>query len=238
MKVPKGQKTLPDAPRELQARLGAAVKAHRQRLGVTQEELAWRADLHRSYVADIERGGRNLTLQSINNLARALQVSASKLLAEPCEAPVQGGVGEILLIEDNPADAELTMRAFQHARFTNPVRHLRDGAAALDHLLGTGARTRCSPVLPQLILLDLNLPKVSGLDVLRLIKGHSHTRDLPVVVLTVSRDDRNIIECGRLGAENYIVKPVDFESLSRITPRLDLHWTLVTPHRAEPSKGT
>ena len=228
-----------DIPNEelgLQAQFGAAIKAHRLRLGVTQEELAWRADLHRSYLADIERGGRNVTLRSIVNLARALQISLADLLANHLDLGVvnpsaepRAGLGEILLVEDEAADIELTLRAFKRAKFANPVKVVRDGKAALDFLFHTGRYAKRQAVSPHLVLLDLGLPKVSGLEVLRQIKNHQLTKSIPVVILTGSNQDATIIECGRLGAENYLIKPVEFESFSQVTPKLGLQWTLVRP---------
>jgi len=220
--------------------LGRAVQNYRQVLGLTQEELAWRANLHRSYVADIERGGRNVTLRIITSLAQALEVSVGGLLfstdssaglvPDGSDRASRPAVGEILLVEDNPQDAELAVLAFKRAKFINPVRVARDGQEALDLLLGTGKpRPRKTPHLPQLVLLDLNLPKVTGLEVLRRIKDDPRTRGIPVVILTVSRHDRNIIACARLGAANYIIKPVGFESLIRVTPQLNLRWALLHP---------
>ncbi|HUG11169.1 MAG TPA: response regulator [Opitutaceae bacterium] len=230
MKAPKDQKVAKTATRataELQANLGKTIKAQRRRLGVTQEELAWRAGLHRTYVADIERGGRNLTLRSIISLADALQVSVASLLVQSGEYQHGSAAGEILLVEDNVVDAELTLRAFKRAKFSNPVTVIRDGEAALDYLFGS-SRPAARP-WPLLILLDLNLPKVSGMEVLRRIKAYEQTLNIPVVVLTVSKDDKSILECARLGAEQYIIKPVEFEKFSQVSPRLDLHWTLSSP---------
>jgi CheY-like chemotaxis protein len=219
----------------LQIRLGAAIRLHRLKLGITQEELAWRADMHRTYVADIERGGRNVTLRSVGHLANALQVSVADLLSanqefsevDAASAPVDGeSTGEILLVEDNSTDAQLVVRAFTRARLTNPVKVVVDGEEALDYLNRTGRYLGRLSRPPQLVLLDLNLPGISGMEVLRQIKKNKATRQIPVVVLTGSLHDRNIIECGRLGAENYIVKPVEFGNFSRITSALNLAWTL------------
>jgi CheY-like chemotaxis protein/DNA-binding XRE family transcriptional regulator len=225
-KVPKGRPTL-------QTRLGAAVRTHRQRLGITQEELAWRANIHRTYLADIERGVRNVTLRSVSNLAHALQLTVEGLLVQardPGSLPGESGaLAEILLVEDNPDDAELVLRAFRHARITNPVRVLRDGMEALDYLFGGRRPSGPAGRLPQLVLLDLNLPKVSGTEVLRQIKASRQIREIPVVILTDSRRDENIMECSRLGAANYIVKPVEFESFARVTSRLNFTWTLLPP---------
>lgn len=230
----------------LQAKLGETIRHWRKRLGITQEELAWRSDLHRTYIADIERGGRNITLRSIALLAAALQVSVQRLLSQaenrdsPDSAKGKGtglrAMGEVLLVEDNPTDVDLTLRAFKRAKFANPVRVVRDGEEALAYLFGTGRYAkRKAPALPQLVLLDLNLPKVSGLEVLRHIKEHPLTRTIPVVVLSISQQDGNIIECSRMGAENYIIKPVSFDNFYRVTSKLSLRWALLTPAGASAS---
>jgi CheY-like chemotaxis protein/DNA-binding XRE family transcriptional regulator len=205
-------------------------------MGITQEELAWRASLHRTYIADIERGARNVTLRSIASLAKALQVTIGNLLSHasaPAGTALRIGaktapttVPEILLIEDSATDAALAARAFKRAKVTNPLKIVCSAEDGLDYLFGQGRRKQARP---QLILLDLNLPQMSGLEFLRRIKGDERTRDIPVVVLTVSQSDRMIIECGRLGAVNYIVKPFGIENFIRVTPRLNLHLTLGPP---------
>jgi CheY-like chemotaxis protein len=120
----------------------------------------------------------------------------------------------------------MTARAFKRAKVTNPLRTVRDGEAGLDYLFGIGRYAKPRPVRPQLILLDLNLPQISGVEFLRQIKADERTRDIPVVVLTVSKNDRVIIDCARLGAEHYIVKPLGLENLVQVTPKLNLHLTL------------
>lgn len=212
------------------------MRTYRQRMGITQEELAWRADMHRTYLADIERGARNITLRSVANLAQALQISMEELLVHPqladdsvSPSKAAGARGEVLLVEDNPADVQLTLRAFRHAKFTNPITVARDGAEALAYLFRTGQQAKRSVGLPQLVLLDLQLPKVSGLEVLRQMRVNKITKAIPVVVLTVSRQDASILECSRLGAANYIVKPVDFGDFARTASQLDFHWTLSPP---------
>ncbi len=211
--------------RSSETQLGNVVRICRAHLGITQEELAWRANMHRSYIADIERGGRNITLRSITNLAKALQIPVERLLSDE---PAGVELGEILIVEDNAADAELVLRSFRRAGIANPVRVARDGDEALERLLGGGRSAKSKPP-PQLILLDLKLPTLSGVEVLRRIKADARTRDIPVVVLTASRQDLAIIECGRLGAENYILKPVNFEKLSELTPAMKLRWALLRP---------
>jgi len=197
---------------------------------LSQEELAWRADLHRSYVADIERGVRNPSLESIHKLARALGVSAAVFFetTPPALAAIARRTGEILLVEDSPDDVELTLQTFKRARFSNRVRVVGDGAAALDFLFRRGAYARRKRNdLPQLVLLDLYLPKIHGLEVLRQMKRDPGTRAVPVVVLTVSQDHGDVEEARRLGAEAFLVKPVNFQDFSLITPALRFEWALV-----------
>lgn len=220
----------------LQARLGAAVRDYRTKLGITQEELAWRADMHRTYLADIERGSRNITLRRMANLARALRVGVEALLFE-----INGGgegfphqdrvpsCGEIMLIEDNPQDTELALRAFRHANVLNLITVITDGGEALEYLFCTGRHANRAGCTPQLVLLDLHLPTVSGLDVLRGMRMHEATRNVPVVVLTVSRHESDIATCKLLGATDYMVKPVEFVSFARVASNLDFQWTLLPP---------
>ncbi|MBL9214059.1 MAG: response regulator [Opitutaceae bacterium] len=233
------QQKVPKHELALQAQLGASIRTFRRQLGLTQEELAWRADMHRTYIADIERGARNITLRSAANLASALQLTVDALLAhsrQPAGAPAPAGaLAEVLLIEDDSADEEMTLRAFRRARLSNPVRVLRDGAEALDYLFQVGRDGR-RPIPPQLVLLDLQLPKVPGLEVLRQLKADPGTRDLPVVILTASQREADFAECSRLGAELYLVKPVAFEGFARITPQLNFSWALLRPV-AEPKSA-
>lgn len=235
--VPK-RKTEPKHVTTLQAKLGATIKHFRSRLGVTQEELAFRSGMHRTYIADIERGGRNITLRSIAQLALALHVTVRALLAKAeadLEAEIantgvlaESAMGEIVLVEDDPADVELTLRALKRAKMANPIKVVRDGAEALAYLFATGEyEGRSGAPLPQLILLDLILPKVAGLEVLRRIKSHPLTGSIPVVVVSASKEDNNIAECARLGAENFLIKPVVFENFCKVTARLQLRWALL-----------
>ena len=144
-------------------------------------------------------------------------------------------VVDILLVEDNSNDIELTLQAFQRARFANRIQVARDGEEALDYVFRRGKFVnRPEKPHPQIILLDLKLPKVSGLEVLRTIKTDKSTAGVAVVVLTASEDSHDIAECLRLGADNYIVKPVNFVRLSQTTPSLNLEWMLTKP--SEPAK--
>ena len=215
---------------DLKILLGMAIKTQRASLGISQEELAHRAGLHRTYVSDLERGVRNPSVDSIEKLARALQLSISTLFDQASNGNGSRQTIEILLVEDNPRDVDLTKHSFAKAKITNPMHVARDGAEALDFIFATGPYfERRGDPHPKVVLLDLNLPKVGGLEVLRRIKTDKRTCDIPVVVLTASTRDRDIAECRRLGAQNYIVKPVGFHKFSDITPRLSLAWTLVKP---------
>jgi CheY-like chemotaxis protein len=213
----------------LKTLLGNAIKRKRASLGISQEELAARAGLHRTYVSDVERGARNPTLESVQKLADALELSLPVLFENAAHRASQ--VVEILFVEDNPHDVGLTLRAFTKARLTNPIHVVGDGVEALDFLFATGPHAdRKDEPLPEVILLDLNLPKKDGLEVLRQIKAAERTRHIPVVILTSSRRDRDMAECRRLGAANYIVKPVDFQNFSEVATRFSLSWALIKPN--------
>ena len=135
---------------------------------------------------------------------------------------------EILLVEDNPTDAELTLRAFKARNFANQVFTARDGAEALDFFFGDGSHPlRDIGVVPKVVLLDLKLPKVDGLEVLRRLKADERTRTIPVVILTSSREEPDIAAAYRLGANSYIVKPVDFEAFARAVSEVGLYWLLL-----------
>ena len=129
----------------------------------------------------------------------------------------------ILLVEDNPADVELTLRAFKRRRLSNPVAVARDGEEALDYVHRRGVFGDGAPI-PGLILLDLRLPKIDGLEVLRQLKSHPVYRNIPVVVLTTSGEDRDVARSYELGAASYIVKPVEFEKFQEVVERIDLYW--------------
>jgi two-component system, response regulator len=135
---------------------------------------------------------------------------------------------EVLLIEDNPNDVELTLHALKKNNVANPIEVVRDGAEALDFLFCTGDYAgRDSSVVPKVVLLDLKLPKVNGLEVLRRIKADQRTNKIPIVVLTSSREDRDIHEFYELGVNSYIVKPVDFSQFTEAVRHLGLYWLLL-----------
>jgi len=222
---------------DVQKVFGAVVRDWRSHLGFSQEELAERAELHRTYISDVERGARNISLGSIIKLAHALDISVSALFPEsvPIEKNDDAKINvhdrnlvDVLLVEDNADDVEMTLQAFKKARFSNHVHVVNNGAKALDYVFCRGEYARRpAKAHPQLILLDLNLPKVSGLDVLRRIKADKRTWHIPVAVLTASQESYDRAECQRLGAEHYITKPVNFQRLSQITPQLNLDWALL-----------
>ena len=134
----------------------------------------------------------------------------------------------ILLVEDNPDDEALTLRALKKNDIRNQVVVARDGAQALEYLFGTGERKERDPeVLPELVLLDLKLPRVDGLEVLRRIRADERTRLLPVVILTSSKEQRDLVEGYGYGANSYIRKPVDFGQFVEAVRQLGLYWLVL-----------
>ena len=134
----------------------------------------------------------------------------------------------ILLIEDNPSDIDLTKRALEKGRIANALMVVSDGQEALDYLFGTGEYAgRDSSDFPALTLLDLKMPKVSGLDVLRRIRSDSRTRRMPVVILTSSREEQDIAAGYDLGVNSYILKPIDFEHFVQSVAQLGLYWLVL-----------
>lgn len=220
-------------------RFGSAVRFWRTQRGITQESLAERANVHRTYICDLEGGTRNVSLEIIERLARALEISTCELFSQHTGTSNSGKAAKkvsrkdlinILLVEDNMDDSTLTLWALKRANFANRVDLVDDGAAALDYLFCAGAYAKRKPNdLPHLILLDLNLPKIKGLEVLRRIKQHPETRSIPVVVLTVSNRSQDVTTSRQLGAEAYIVKPVSFQNFSETIPKLNLQWAVLKP---------
>ena len=125
---------------------------------------------------------------------------------------------EILLVEDSAEDAEMTLRALRKNNLANRVHWVKDGAQALEYLLNSQA--------PKLVMLDLKMPRVGGTEVLRELKAHDHTRAIPVVVMTSSNEERDVVEAYRLGVNSYIVKPVAFEAFLETVSKIGLYWML------------
>lgn len=135
---------------------------------------------------------------------------------------------EILLVEDTPSDVELTLRAFKKNNFANKIFVVGDGQEALDYIYKEGQfKDRETTELPRLILLDLKLPKISGIEVLKVLKTDPVTKKIPIVVLTSSKEDRDIHECYNLGVNSYIAKPVDFNQFVTTVRELGLYWLLL-----------
>jgi len=134
---------------------------------------------------------------------------------------------DILLVEDNAADGELTLRALRKGNLANHITWVRDGAEALDFLFRNGQYAERAAVHPRLILLDIKLPKVDGIEVLQRIKTDADMRVIPVVMVTSSAEGRDIEECYKLGVNSYVVKPVEFERFSETVSKAGFYWMLV-----------
>lgn len=138
-----------------------------------------------------------------------------------------GGEVEILLAEDSPRDAEMTLRSLKKHNLANRVHWVKDGAEALDYLFCEGAYGGRDPArLPRLVLLDIKMPKVDGIEVLRRLKEDARTRAIPVVVMTSSDEEQDVLESYRLGVNSYIVKPVEFGAFAEVVARIGLYWVV------------
>jgi CheY-like chemotaxis protein len=133
----------------------------------------------------------------------------------------------ILLVEDNSFDAELTIRSFKDQKLANSVTWVKDGEEALNYVFRRGAYAQRTSSDPRLILLDLKMPRVSGIEVTREIKSHERTKHIPIVVMTSSNEESDIAECYKLGANSYIVKPLDFTQLAEVARQAGYYWLAV-----------
>ena len=134
---------------------------------------------------------------------------------------------EILLAEDNPADAEMTLRALRRNNLANKVHWVKDGEQALEYMFRSGAYAGRDPSsVPKLVMLDIKMPKIDGIEVLRRLKASDETRTIPVVVMTSSNEERDVIESYRLGVNSYIVKPVQFEQFLETVAKIGLYWVI------------
>jgi two-component system response regulator len=160
-------------------------------------------------------------------------MAGTTILGQPRDSmPIRRGT--ILLVEDNPDDVSLTVRAFRKNNISNEMAVARDGEEALRYLLPDAATDTVTAPLPLMVLLDINLPKINGLDVLRRIRSHARSKHLPVVVLTTSSEERDIVESYDLGANSYVRKPVVFESFIDAIRVLGLYWLLVNESAPAP----
>ena len=138
---------------------------------------------------------------------------------------------EILLVEDNPHDAEMTIRALKKSNLANRLIHVKDGVEALDFIFARGTfADRRIENKPKVILLDIKMPKVDGIEVLRQIKSNDHTKTIPVVIMTSSKEEQDIITSYNLGVNSYVVKPVDFEGFAKAVSELGFYWLITNQH--------
>lgn len=225
---------------EIEKVFGASVRKWREKIRISQEELARRAGLHRTYICDIERGARNVSLRNIKRISDALPVPLLALLGDlnersSPEPRTHDEMVDILIVEDDPADLQATLNVLKNARISNRTFVVRDGEAALNFLFGTGPFAHRRPGdQPQIVLLDLKLPKIDGVEVLRHAKADPRTNSISFIALTGSKAAGDIAECKRLGVQDYISKPVTFESFSEVSLRLNLQWALIKPIAAAP----
>jgi len=134
---------------------------------------------------------------------------------------------EILLVEDNPLDAELTMRGLKEEKLANNITWVKDGQQALDYLFRAGTYTGRGAVEPRFILLDLKMPRVDGIEVLKAIKADERTKRIPVVIMTSSQEESDLVKSYDLGANSYVVKPIDFNSLAGVARQAGFYWLAV-----------
>ena len=134
---------------------------------------------------------------------------------------------EILLVEDNPLDAELTIRALKKGGLANKLLWLKDGEQALDYLFRRGAYAAREDVLPRLVLLDLKMPRVDGIEVLKAVKQDERTRRIPVVVMTSSQEEKDVAQSYDMGANSYVVKPVDFSAFADLARQAGFYWLAI-----------
>ncbi len=133
----------------------------------------------------------------------------------------------ILLVEDNPRDVELMMRAFKKHNLVNQINHAKDGAEALEYLFGNEATGLPAGPLPKVVFLDLKLPRLTGIEVLQHIRADARTKLLPVVVMTSSQEERDVVEAYKLGVNSYVVKPMDFDQFVRVVAELGYYWVAI-----------
>jgi CheY-like chemotaxis protein len=134
---------------------------------------------------------------------------------------------EILLVEDNPLDAELAMRGLEDQKLANRITWVKDGEEALDYVYRRGSFAERPDVGPRLILLDLKMPRVGGIEVTRVLKSDERTKRIPIVIMTSSREEQDVVETYNLGANSFIVKPLNFESLAEVARQAGFYWLAI-----------
>ena len=228
--------------------VGAVIRDARLELNYTQEELAGQSGLHRTYITDVETGKRNISIESLEKIAAALNTPLSTLFqkleekrTQPLQlvhrvrlnkAPVTRQI-EILLVDDDISFIELTLHSFREANLKNVVHIARDGAEALEFIFATGDyENRKSLLTPSLIFLDLKLPKISGIEVLSKIRSNKKTKDIPVIITTSSQSTSDFIKINELGIKYYLTKPINFSELTNIVASYGLQWLLLEKHKA------
>jgi CheY-like chemotaxis protein len=217
---------------EVRALFAKALRRWRHQRGLSQEDLAERADLHRTYISDVERSARNLSLGSIHNLAQALDITAATLFqpAEPGTsqpaAPQPHGLSPILLVEDKPGDAKATLETLKQAHCSNFVQVARTGTEILTLLSNWNRESGATGETPALILFSLNPPKDRGLDLLQRLKADPHTKSIPLAVLTGDNSEPDLAKCRRLGVETFLTKPLSLPKLNGALRELQLGWAL------------
>ncbi len=222
---------------------GLVVKELRRERSLSQEELANRSDLHRTYITDIEHGSRNVSIKNILKIANAIGVSLHELFSRverysqsgltlvsqhlPNEKLHQRNPVEILLVEDDQSYIELTLHELQKARISNPIYIVRNGEEALQFLFRGNATEHEDVQSPKVILLDLNIPLINGFDLLEHIRKNKKTKDIPVVIITSSTSEVDKERCKRLGVEVYLTKPINMTDFEEIMSKFGFHWLLL-----------
>jgi len=230
-------------------RFGTVVRQMRIAKKISQEVLAERAQLHRTYLTDVEHGKRNLSIDSIHKIADALEVSITDLFSQiehagtlhqdvieehAAAADERRDAVEILVVEDDPSYVELTLHALRTGNVSNKIHVVRDGEEALQYFFPKNETdARAARDIPKLILLDLKLPKVDGIEVLQKIRSHELMASIPVIVMTSSNDVVDFKQCQELGVQEYIVKPFNFEQFSRIMLLVGFRWLLLDKRTTE-----
>lgn len=161
--------------------------------------------------------------------------ASSKPNPEDTHMTINDTLVDLLLVEDNPNDAELALRALRKHNLANQIEWVKDGEQALDYLFQRGQWADRQNGLPRVVLLDLRLPKVDGIEVLRAVRGDEKTKGLPVVVLTSSKEERDVIDTYKLGVNSYIAKPVAFDEFAKVVAEIGMYWALL--NRVPPEIG-